>query len=128
LITADVNTEIIKFAIKLTTKRTDIVPRVLKASVLADWHERTETGGDVAISAAGTNIAFTHPFAPVAGAIKRPTVTVSLQGANPGDTVVLFPHDTLLPNEGFKVQVFNASGTATTGSVDWQALGVGKGY
>lgn len=128
LITADVNTDIVTFAIKLTTKRTDIVPRVLGASVLADWHERLEAGGDVDISEFGTDIDFTHPFAPIQGVIKRPTLTVSLQSANPGDTAVVLPHASKPANEGFRIVIYDANGDGVNGSIDWQAFGVGKGY
>lgn len=128
LLAADVEAAKVEFAIRLTTKDITMQPIVTGAKVLADWHERVEKDTDISIGAAGTDIKFKAPFAPISATIKRPSVAISLQNAAAGDTVVLLPHSTLQPNEGFKVQILSATGVAKTGSIDWQALGTGKGY
>lgn len=138
LVSADVKASIVRFAIRLTTSKPGLHPAVDKASVLADWHERTEKGLDHRVLAGNPStqqIKFKYPFAPITSVITKPVVTIQLQNANLGEFIVLLPYGndsvTGLPvpeNEGFSVKIFDNAGNQVDGSIDWAALGVGQGF
>jgi len=79
----------------------------------ADAEPQRESGANVSTSSAGTPIVFTKDF------INTPVIQATAIGAAGLTAVISSPDD-----EGFTVTVYNSSGTAVDGAVNWSAEGV----
>jgi hypothetical protein len=112
----DLEGRLINWAIRLVSRRADLTPSVEHALLIVDHSERREFGDDVSTGTGGINIDFQYPF------FDPPTVAVTINNGQSGDRLVKSVSTTALT-----VEIFNAAGTSVDRSIDWQAIGYGRG-
>ncbi|MEN6375557.1 MAG: hypothetical protein ABFD75_12385 [Smithella sp.] len=89
------------------------IPVVTDFAPIADAEPQTESGANVTTSSSGTSITFATNF------INTPVIQATAIGSAGLTAVISAQSDT-----GFTVTVYNSSGTAVDGTINWTANGV----
>lgn len=119
LVASDIRFRGLQARVRLTTTDTAVTPIVKEASVIVDMPDRIDAQGGIAVSAAGTRVAFTSAFRGPA----RPSVVITgIEGAAPGDWADV----TGVDPAGFDITVKNGTTPQSGRHVDYHAKGYGQ--
>lgn len=116
---SDVDARGLRFLLVITRKDPDLIVVVQTATVIVDMPDRTEYGTEL-VTSTGTPyvVVFTPSFR------ETPSVTISIRDGQSGDYVSY----TSLPSaSGFAFYIRNTAGNPVSRTIDYSALGYGKG-
>lgn len=104
-----------QFRATLESDTPTITPVVNVLNIRIDMPDRIEAGQGLTSGAAGSTIAFTHPFRSI------PAVAITAQDMQSGDYYSL----TAINETGFNLRFFSSGGTGIVRQFDWMAKGYG---
>lgn len=116
LVTGDVTGRGFRFALRLTSDRTDVTPVVQSVSINVDMPDRILSGSDIAVGTGGLTVNFTPPYKVLQG------ISIAAQGLQTGDYYVI----TAKSNSGFSIVFKNASNAPVSRLLDYVAKGYGS--
>lgn len=112
---------IFEFRLKLISNKTSVTPRVFDGTIRADMPDRLESYSNITAPIGGVNIPYNPPFA---GPGTSPNVQVSIDGAQPGDTVQYLYRGL----DSVTIEVVDVNGNPVERTIDVQAKGFGRQY
>lgn len=121
----DATGRIFQFRLKLISKKANITPRVITASIKVDMPDRLESLENQTVGVGGLEISYLSSFG---GSFKgpgtTPNVQVTLENASSGDHLS-WTYKTL---DGFKLVILDGSNNPVVRQVDISIKGYGKKY
>jgi hypothetical protein len=115
LVTGDATGRGFRFALRLTSDRTDVTPVVQSVSINIDMPDRILSGSDIVVGTGGLTVNFTPPYKVLQG------ISIAAQGLQTGDYYVI----TAKSNSGFSIVFKNASNAPVSRLLDYVAKGYG---